>query len=470
MTAEPATVPPATVLIVEDSVVMAEMYAHQLSSDGLVSQHAADLAAARAALASLRPPALLLDLRLPDGDGIELLKEIRASGNDAAVVVMTAHGSINTAIEAMKAGADDFLIKPFAPERMLTTLRNCLERRRLVRIVEIMSPSRGGDHFEGFVGSDLSMQALYRMIDQAAKSRATVFITGESGTGKEVCAEAIHRRSDRASAPFVALNCGAIPKDLIESEIFGHVRGAFTGATSDRDGAAARADGGTLFLDEICEMDLALQTKLLRFLQTGVVQKVGSDRAAKADLRIVCATNRDPLAEVQGGRFREDLYYRLHVVPLHIPPLRERGEDVLLIARYFLALFGEEEGRRFAGLSPEVEAVFTEYRWPGNVRQLQNVIRNVVVLHDGETVARAMLPAPLKDMAPVAAVQPMAAPSSTPAATGLSARARIRPLDQVEREAIESAIAACGGNMTEAARCLGISVKTIYRKRQEWGV
>jgi len=451
---------PASVLIVEDSVVLAEMYANQLQGEGLSPSLVADLKSARAAMRAGCPSAILLDLRLPDGDGIEFLKELRGSGNPVPVIVMTAHGSINTAIDAMKAGADDFIIKPFAPERMITTLSNCIERRRLERIVEVMSPNRGGDSFEGFVGADLAMQALYRMIDQAARSKATVFITGESGTGKEVCAEAVHRRGDRARGPFVALNCGAIPKDLIESEIFGHIKGAFTGATADREGAASRADGGTLFLDEICEMDLGLQTKLLRFLQTGVVQKVGSDKASKTDIRIVCATNRDPLAEVEAGRFREDLYYRLHVVPLHLPPLRERGEDVLLIARRFLEIFGAEEKRRFTGLDPEVEAIFLAYRWPGNVRQLQNVIRNVVVLHDGATVTRAMLPAPLNDMTPRPVRRQQGLPDDP--------RGVIRPLDQVEREAIEAAIGACAGNMTEAAQRLGISVKTIYRKRQDW--
>jgi two-component system, repressor protein LuxO len=459
---------PAAVLIVEDSAVLAEMYVLQLQSEGLSPSHVADLKTARGFLRANRPLAILLDLRLPDGDGITLLRELRAAGSDIAVIVMTAHGSINTAIDAMKAGADDFIIKPFAPERMITTLRNCIERRRLVRIVEIMSPSQGGDSFEGFVGTDLAMQALYRMIDQAARSKATVFITGESGTGKEVCAEAIHRRSDRAAGPFVALNCGAIPKDLIESEVFGHVKGAFTGATSDREGAASRAQGGTLFLDEICEMDLTLQTKLLRFLQTGIVQKVGSDRTSQADIRIVCATNRDPLTEVQTGRFREDLYYRLHVVPLHLPPLRERGEDVLRIARHFLAAFGAEEKRRFTGLSAEVEAVFLDYRWPGNVRQLQNVIRNVVVLHDGTMVTPDMLPAPLRDIVPMLANRPHSARAIGQDQAQPNWRDGIRTLDVVEREAIEAAIAACGGNMTEAAQRLGISVKTIYRKRQDW--
>jgi two-component system repressor protein LuxO len=452
------------VLIVEDSITLAEMYAHQLAAERMRVRCASSLAEAREAAAAEMPCAVVLDLHFPDGNGIVFLNELRAKGSDAMIVVMTAHGSINVAVEAMQAGADDFLVKPFQPERLLTTLRNGLEKRRLERLVKTISPTAGGDRFEGFIGADLTMQALYRMIEQAARSKATVFITGESGTGKELCAEAIHRRSERRAAPFIALNCAAIPKDLIESEIFGHVKGAFTGATADREGAASRADGGTLFLDEICEMDLALQTKLLRFLQTGTIQRVGSDRTVKVDVRIVCATNRDPHAEVEAGRFREDLYYRLHVVPLALPPLRERGEDVLRIARQFLADFGREEGRRFQGFAPEAETLLLRYPWPGNVRELQNVVRRIVVLHDGEHATAEMLPAELRREAPPSAPA-LSAPRATPPRGGKQA---VRPLDVVEREAIESAIEACGGNMTEAAHLLGISVKTIYRKRQAW--
>jgi DNA-binding NtrC family response regulator len=453
------------VLVVEDSITLAEMYAHQLAAERLRVRCASSLAEAREAAAAEMPCAVVLDLHFPDGNGIAFLNELRAKGSDATIVVMTAHGSINVAVEAMQAGADDFLVKPFQPERLLTTLRNGLEKRRLERLVKTISPTAGGDRFEGFIGADLSMQALYRMIEQAARSKATVFITGESGTGKELCAEAIHKRSDRRGGPFIALNCAAIPKDLIESEIFGHVKGAFTGATADREGAASRADGGTLFLDEICEMDLALQTKLLRFLQTGTIQKVGSDKTVKVDVRIVCATNRDPHAEVEAGRFREDLYYRLHVVPLALPPLRERGEDVLRIARQFLAAYGSEEGRRFEGFAPEAEALMLRYSWPGNIRELQNVVRRIVVLHDGELATADMLPAELRREAPSAAAAPAAAP---PVAARRAGRAAVRALDAVEREAIEAAIEACEGNMTEAAQLLGISVKTIYRKRQAW--
>jgi len=449
------------VLIVEDSISLATLYQHQLGQEKVRVRLAETLAEARRVLEEELPIAALIDLKLPDGDGTTLIADLKARDPDIAVVVMTAHGSINTAIGAMRAGAVDFLVKPFTEERLRTTLRNCLEQRRLVRLVRTMSPSLGSEHFEGFIGQDASMQAVYRIIDQAASSRASVFIQGESGTGKEVCADAIHRRSNRRGRPFVALNCGAIPHELIESEVFGHVKGAFTGATSDREGAASRADGGTLFLDEICELDLSLQTKLLRFLQTGDVQKVGSDRAIKVDVRIVCATNRDPLAMVKAGQFRSDLYYRLHVIPLLLPPLRDRGEDAVLIARHLLAQYAAEEGKNFTGFTADAEAAILRYAWPGNVRELQNVMRQVSVLQSGETATLDMLPADLRRVpraaAPAGSIRTEPGPATPKAA--------IRPLDLVEQEAIEQAVRACGGNMTEAAALLGISVKTIYRKQ-----
>jgi two-component system repressor protein LuxO len=272
------------------------------------------------------------------------------------------------------------------------------------------------------------MQAVYRTIEGAARSRASVFITGESGTGKELAAEAIHKASPRANKPLVALNCGAIPRDLLESEIFGHVKGAFTGATENRIGAARQADGGTLFLDEIGEMPLEMQVKLLRFVQTGSFQPVGASRPEKVDVRFVCATNRDPLAEVEAGRFREDLYYRLYVVPIELPPLRERGDDVLLIARHFLRQMAKEEDRAFRGFTPETEAAIRRYPWPGNVRQLRNVIANIVVLHDAEWVEARMLPpllfraVPAAAPTPVAAVPaPMPAPAPTPVPLAMAA-------------------------------------------------
>ncbi|HZB94002.1 MAG TPA: sigma-54 dependent transcriptional regulator, partial [Stellaceae bacterium] len=374
------------VLLVEDTVPLAQLYLEYLKREPVQVRRVETLAEAKAALDALRPAAVLLDLELPDGNGLDLIEAARQGGLDPAFIVVTAHGSLDAAVEAMRAGAQDFLVKPFTAERLATTLRNALEGRRLKRIVATLGDGVGSAAFEGFIGADLAMQAVYRVIELAAKSRSTVFITGESGTGKEVCAEAIHRRSPRRERAFVALNCGAVPKELMESEIFGHVKGAFTGATADRDGAALRADGGTLFLDELCEMDPALQVKLLRVVQTGAVQAVGSDRSRKVDVRIVCATNRDPLAEVEAGRLREDLYYRLHVIPVQLPPLRERGGDVLLLARHFLAAFSAEEGRNFKDFTAEAEARLCAAPWPGNVRQLQNVIRQIVVVHDGERV------------------------------------------------------------------------------------
>ena len=453
------------VLLVEDTAPLAQLYLEYLKREPVQARAVATLAAAKEALAAERPAAVLLDLELPDGNGLELIEAARAAAIDPAFIVVTAHGSVNAAVEAMRAGAQDFLVKPFTAERLVTTLRNALEGRRLKRIVATLGDGIGSSAFEGFIGADLSMQAVYRVIDLAAKSRSTVFVTGESGTGKEVCAEAIHRRSPRRGGAFVALNCGAVPKELMESEIFGHVKGAFTGATADRDGAALRADGGTLFLDEICEMDPALQVKLLRFVQTGTVQAVGSDKTRKVDARIICATNRNPLAEVEAGRFREDLYYRLHVIPIQLPPLRERGSDVLLLARHFLAAFSREEGRRFTGFAPEAEARLCAQSWPGNVRQLQNLVRRIVVVHDGELVSEPMLAAeaePERAAEPPRPVKP-AAPQAAP-----SQAASIVPLAELERQAIERAIEICGGNMTEAAIRLGVNVSTIYRKRQSW--
>ena len=458
------------VLLVEDSKPLSELYRAYIRREPIVVRQAATLAAAKELLLALRPAALLLDLELPDGSGLDLIETARASGLDPAAIVITGHGSVNVAVDAMRAGAYDFIVKPVDAERLLTTLRNALERRRLAQIVGTLGTDVGAASFEGFIGADLSMQAIYRVVDLAARSRSTVFITGESGTGKEVCAEAIHRRSPRRNGAFVALNCCAVPKELMESEIFGHVKGAFTGAATDRDGAATRADGGTLFLDELCEMEPALQVKLLRFVQTGAVQPVGSDVMRKPDVRIICATNRTPLLEVEAGRLREDLYYRLHVLPVELPPLRDRGSDVLLLARHFLAAFSREEGRRFRGFAADAEARLCACRWPGNVRQLQNVIRQIVVVHDGDLVTGAMLPADFDSERPADGERP-ASPPPAPNPAPVAAAGRkdaIVPLVELERRAIEQAIELCGGNMTEAAARLGVNVSTIYRKRQGW--
>jgi two-component system repressor protein LuxO len=365
---------------------------------------------------------------------------------------------VSSAVEAMRAGADDFLVKPYQPAE--------LARRLLTRLAEPapsivppVAPTSSAEQpgFHHFIGDSFAMRALYEQIRRVAPSKAPVFVTGESGSGKEVCAEAIHASSTRASGPFIAINCSAIPRELMESEIFGHVKGAFTGAHEDRPGAAELAHGGTLFLDEICEMDLALQAKLLRFAQTGTVRRVGDTRMRHVDVRFVCATNREPAREIEAGRFREDLYYRLHVLPLRLPALRERAEDVTTLARAFLQRFAEEEGRHFRGFTPEAEAAIESHAWPGNVRELQNVIRRVVVLHDGEQVSAEMLA--------------LSSPHEAARDTGPLPRSEatcIDPFWRQEQLIIERALAAFDGNTLKAASALEISPSTIYRKRQSW--
>jgi two-component system repressor protein LuxO len=400
---------------------------------------------------------VLLDLRLPDMDGIDILEDLRTWPSPPAVVVMTSNASLATAIRAVRGGAFDYLVKPFSQARLVTTVQNALANVALRQEVTTFRRTVPSGGFAGFVGRSLAMQAVYRTIEAAAPSSASVFITGESGTGKELAAEALHRFSRRAAKNFVALNCAAMPRDLIESVIFGHVKGSFTGAVADQEGAAARADGGTLFLDELGEMEIGLQTKLLRFIQTGSYERLGEGRLRQADIRFIAATNRPPEEAIREGRLREDLFYRLNVVPLALPPLRERGEDIVLIARRFLADFAAAEGKPFTGFSPEVEAWLLAQPWPGNVRQLQNVVRNIVVLQDGPVVTREMLPA---------------AGGFTPAPQGIAMPARSEEIDTLavmEQRYIEHVIGLCNGNLQLAARKLGISPSTIYRKKEAWG-
>lgn len=358
----------------------------------------------------------------------------------------------------MRLGADDFVAKPIAPDRLAITVANAIEKRRLQRIVTTLQAT-GRSHFCGFIGKSVEMQAAYRVLENAAGSRAPIMIMGKSGTGKEIAAKAIHELSERRDKPFLALNCAAIPTDLLESEIFGHIKGAFTGATIDRDGAARKANGGTLFLDELTEMPIALQSKLLRFVQEGVFSPVGSSEIISIDIRFVCATNRNPYVAIQQGRLREDLYYRLAVIPVELPPLRERGEDIILLARHFLQQAAEQEKKTFISLSEDVERLLKEHRWPGNVRELENTIRRAVVMHQGEVLEASMLNLSRGGS------EPESSQSSAPVAPLLSS---IRPLHRVERETIEQALLLCKGNITEAARQLEINPATIHRKLKQW--
>jgi DNA-binding NtrC family response regulator len=486
-----------TVLIIEDTASLQMVYKAVLRQAGFDVVTASTAQEGYGLFERHRPAAILLDLMLPDRDGLDLMRDMLRVQPETAVVVVTANGSINRAVEAMRAGAHDFLVKPFDETRMIGTVRNAASeaRRRLSDDAAAGAKAQPSDlaSFSGFIGRSDRMQEVYGKIRSVARSTATIFITGESGTGKELCAQAVHEWSTRAAGPFMPLNCGAIPSELLESEVFGHLKGSFTGAISDKLGAAAAADGGTLFLDEICEMDLNLQTKLLRFLQTSTIQPVGAVQPRKVDVRIVCATNREPLEEVRRGRFREDLYYRLHVVPIHLPPLRERGDDVIEIAEVILRRFAEEEGKCFRTLDGSVRALFRRLPWPGNVRQVLNTLRNVVVLHDGTEVTRAMLPPDLLAEAALAdgprngmagriaeqagsphdrrAPERSRPPAPAGASDGLDGLAHLRgkTLAEIERIVIEAAISRHGGSVPKAARELGVSPSTLYRKREAWG-
>lgn len=457
------------VLLVEDSAPIAALFQSYLTSEPINLTHVSSGEAAMSAIADQPPHLVLLDLKLPDIDGREILRWIREQELPTAVVVITSLNSVDVAVDVMQAGAQDFLEKPVSADRLKTTIHNTLEKHQLQDLVEELKTTFDRDRYHGFIGGSLPMQAVYRIIDSAAPSKASVFITGESGTGKEVCAEAIHQQSKRSDRSFVAINCGAIPHNLMESEIFGHIKGAFTGASTTRQGAASLADGGTLFLDEITEMSLELQIKLLRFVQTGTFQKVGSNAVETVNIRFICATNREPLEAVAAGRLREDLYYRLHVVPVNLPPLRERSDDILEIANHFLVTYAAEENRNFKGFAAAVEVILCRYDWPGNVRQLQNVIRNIVVLHDEEIVTQEHLPPPLDSTLNQKDIAHLIKPSHPDPATDSPIDQTIQSLATTERLAIEAAIEACQGNIPRAAALLEVSPSTLYRKKQSWG-
>jgi two-component system, repressor protein LuxO len=362
----------------------------------------------------------------------------------APTIATSANGSLATAVAAMKCGAKDFLPKPIGAKALMERLEASLGDGRPAIVA---SKDEAAD-FARFIGRSPPMLAVYERIRRMAPSKAPVFITGESGAGKELAAEAIHANSGGAGRPFVAINCSAIPRDLMESEIFGHVRGAFTGAAESRTGAAELADGGTLFLDELAEMDLALQAKLLRFVQTGSFRRVGGNDITQVTARLISATNREPLAEVAAGRLRADLFYRLNVLPLHLPPLRERREDIAPLANAFLARFAAEEGRAFVGIEDDAMELLEAYPWPGNVRELANVIRRIVVLDDGDRITAAMLPPGVRSC------------GQTGGSVGSFAAQ--------ERAIIEGALAAFQGSIPRAAAALEIHPSTIYRKLQTW--
>lgn len=464
-----------TILLVEDSVSLAVAYSAYLSDKDYDVVHVETGHSALEYVRHNSPTVILVDLNLPDISGIDIIKTMADMNIKCQIIVITAHATEENSIQAMQSGAHDFLTKPFDANRLKVTVKNAIERHRLHNLVCKYEENIDRDHYCDFIGKSLAMQATYNTIESAAPSNATVFITGESGTGKELCADAVHKKSTRSDKPFIVINSAAIPNNLMESEIFGHVKGAFTGALLDRNGAAAQANGGTLFLDEVCEMNIELQAKLLRFIQMGEYKKVGGNKLEYSDIRIICATNRDPLVEIKEGRFREDLYYRLHVIPIPLPPLRERGGDIIDIANMFISRYSKQEGKSFSGLTNEAEEALVKYKWPGNVRELQNTIHNIIVLNQGKVITIDMLAERIDyeyrgmpDGENIISSSVYNKDDRRKEESGLCREDNIKPFDLVEREVIEAAIEFCNGNILQAAAKLDISASKIYRKRKAW--
>lgn len=431
------------VLAVDDSADTLEIVRRQLQRAGMSVVTASNVVEAIEKLKTMDFELVVTDLKMPGHGGLELVRWVRENRPEAEVMVITGYASLEGAVKAVKTGAEEYLSKPFTGEELIAAVRRALEARR--RRLAASSPS-AVETLPGLVGTSPPMRRLYRDILKAAQSDATVLVLGESGTGKEIVARAIHYRSRRSAAPFVPINCGAIPDTLMESELFGHVRGAFTGATAARAGFFQTADRGTVFLDEVGELSLAGQVRLLRVLQDGEVCMVGSNRARRVDVRVVAATNKDLLRLVKQGRFREDLYYRLNVVTLEVPPLRKRGEDVLLLAAHFARRFSEEMGRPVLRFSEGVVERLLSYDWPGNVRELENLVERLVVMSDGDLVAPSDLPQWLRRPQPE------------------GRKPVLRSLAEVEREHVLAVLEAVGGNRTRAAKILGIDRKTLRRK------
>ncbi len=435
---------------------------------------------------------IVLDLVMPDLDGMGMLGKLRERGSTLPVIVQTAQGSIDTVVSAMRAGAVDFCVKPVGAERLQVSLRNALAQATLADEVRRMQRSADGKlGLKDLTTKSPRMQASLTLAEKAAASDIPVLIEGESGTGKELFARAIHAAGPRAKKPFVAVNCGAIPANLVESILFGHERGSFTGAAEKQIGKFLEADGGTLFLDEIGELPADTQVKLLRALQEGEIDPVGARKPVKVDFRLVSATNRDLMALVRTGAFREDLFYRLHIYPVTLPPLRERMEDVPDLVKRFVARFAAEEGKRVRSVSAEAMKLLSEYKWPGNVRQLENTVFRAVVLASSDEIGVSEFPQVASQVpgyeATLHAAPSIPSPSTQPLAPLIVAEdepaalsrdrldlvdfhGHVRPMETLEAEIIRFTIAHYRGRMTEVARRLGIGRSTLYRKLKELGL
>jgi DNA-binding NtrC family response regulator len=502
------------VLVVDDDPVQCRLLEGMLQKFGYEAVVLDNGDAALALLAGTdgsRIDCVILDLVMPNLDGLGVLARLRQAAIKLPVIVQTAHGGIDNVVSAMRAGAVDFVVKPVGAERLNVSLRNALNTSALEGELQRLKHSRAGTlSFADIITKSANMTAVIRIAEKAAASNIPVLISGESGVGKELIARAIHGTSERRTKPFVAVNCGAMPENLVESILFGHEKGSFTGATERHSGKFVEASGGTLFLDEVGELPAAAQVKLLRAVQEGEVEPVGARKAVRVDVRIISATNRDLIADVKSGRFREDLFYRLHVFPVAVPPLRERAADIPALTRHFLARFAAEEGKRIRLITPEALRLLTAFSWPGNIRQLENALFRAVVLAEGDgiglpefpqIVAQGAMPNasqapapdsadaevaepvqsdsageadPADDLPRVVTDQPATSPASLPALAEalalVDAAGDVRPLDDIEAEVIRYAITHYRGQMSEVARRLRIGRSTLYRKLEALGL
>ncbi|HEY6572989.1 MAG TPA: sigma-54 dependent transcriptional regulator [Candidatus Eisenbacteria bacterium] len=442
--------PKTRVLVVDDEPSILLEIAGTLKRyyDVLTATNAED---AEKILSNERVDLLLTDLRLPGKDGLALLEAAKAAVPDLPVVLLSGHGTIEEAVKAIRLGAADFLEKPFGPERLQVTAERALELRALRRENERLRERVGG--VDEMVGKSKVIEQIRAEIAKVAKTDAKVFVTGESGSGKELVARAIHRLSARARGPFEKMNCAALPKDLVESELFGYEKGAFTGAAQLKRGRLEAAEGGTLFLDEVGDMSLETQAKFLRAIETGEIERLGATKTISVDARIVSATNKDLQSEIQSGKFREDLYYRLNVVPIHIPPLRARRDDVPLLVEHFVARFSVEHGRPPRVVTPEAMERLSRYGWPGNIRELKNLIERLLIMTDGASIG----PTEVEEVLP---------PDDDEGPPSEIKQAR----DKAERDTIHSTLRQCDWNVSEAARRLGMDRGYLHRKIKRYGL
>ncbi len=436
-------------LIVDDVPEILEALQRKFAARGFAVFTAPGVSEAIKLLDDTAVDVVITDMKMPRASGLDLIRYVRENLPDTEVMMITGYASVPDAVDAVKTGAEEYLAKPFTDEELFGAVGRVLEKLRARRMTERI-PAPGDLSFYGLVGKSKVMAKVFQDVEKAAATNATVLITGESGTGKELVARAMHYAGARAAAPFVPVNCGAVPQELLESELFGHVKGAFTGAVETRAGFFQTADGGSIFLDEISDTGPAMQVKLLRVLQDKEFYMVGSRRPQKADVRVMAATNKDLLGLVEKKSFREDLYYRLAVITVDVPPLRDRGDDILLLTNFFLRKYAEESGKRVPNLSDRVIQVFREYYWPGNVRELENVVQRFVAMTEAETIDVPDLPSLMRHR--------------TVKEANLT-----RPLDEVELDYIKNVLASVGGNKTEAAKILGINRKTLTKKLKNAG-